>query len=394
MKKTLCLLLCALLALMPAVSLANKNKDNLPIGDLAGFEGGWNWFGEDFHYDITNEEACWELLQKPITVLDVEEKEMVYPLDAPGGEPVVNQWQGGFINGSTAGVHVLGEDEDGWTLIEGMDYYDRVIRGYVKTRLLKTVKPNNEYGIIIDKLTQKLHLFVDGRLWSTVSVSTGLANKSQPYNETATGEYLIGSWVGGFDSEGMYCEMGIRFNGGDLLHKVPYTTYRDGTKDFAKYGKLLGRKASHGCVRVMNTANEEGLNISWLWNNIKRNTKVIVWDDDGRVTPYPDDDLQLFYNPNGGASYHEYATCRSVRDKYLPLTAFSYGELDSGDYARLDPCPYCIPAQRKKVIDEINQERIDVGMLLKNPAYTGDTSVYTPPQSEEEEEVVVTITIR
>jgi len=236
MKQVLCILLCALLAIAPAASFADKNVDNLPIGDLAGFEGGSTWFGEDFHYDITNEEACWELLQKPITVLDAEEKEAIYPLDAPNGERVVDQWQGGFINGATAAVHVLGEDEDGWTLIEGLDYYDRVIRGYVRTRLLKTVTPDDKYGIIIDKLTQKLHLFVDGKLWSTVSVSTGLANKGQPYNETATGEYLIGSWVGGFDSEGMYCEMGIRFNGGDLLHKVPYTTYRDGTKDFAKYG--------------------------------------------------------------------------------------------------------------------------------------------------------------
>ena len=393
MKRILCLVLCLLLCAGNA--LAAKNPDNLPIGDLAGFEGGMNWFGEDFHYDITNEEACWELLQKPITVLDVAEKETVYPLDKPNGQPVVNQWQGGFINGSTAGVHVLGEDEDGWTLIEGIDYYDRVIRGYVRTRLLKTVTPNSKYGIIIDKLTQKLHLFVDGKLWSSVSVSTGLANPEQPYNETGTGEYLIGSWVGGFDSEGMYCEMGIRFNGGDLLHMVPYTTYRDGTKDFTRYGKLLGRKASHGCVRVMRTANEEGLCISWLWENLKRNTKVLVWDDDGRVTPYPDDDLQLYYNPNGGTSYHEYATCRSVRDKFLPLSAFSYSQLDSGDYAKLAPCPYCIPEKRKAVIDEVNQERIDVGKMMKNPVYTGDTSVYAAPvQQEEEQEIEVSIIIR
>ena len=59
MKQALCILLCALLALSPAVSLADKNVNNLPIGDLAGFQGGSPWFGEDFHYDITNEEACW-----------------------------------------------------------------------------------------------------------------------------------------------------------------------------------------------------------------------------------------------------------------------------------------------------------------------------------------------
>lgn len=366
MKHLLCLILCALTALSPLCAFAATNPDNLPIGDLRGYRGGSDWFGEDFHYDITNEEACWELLQKPITVLDVEEKEVVYPLDAPDGEKVVDEWQGGFINGSLAGVKVLGEDENGWTLIEGMDYYDRVIQGYVKTRLLKTVKPNEKYGIIIDKLTQRLYLFIDGKLWSSCAVSTGLANKGQPYNETATGEYLVGSWVGGFDSEGMYCEMGIRFNGGDLLHMVPYTTYADGTKDYAKFGQLLGRKASHGCVRVARYANDEGLNISWLWDNLKRGTKVIVWDDDGRTLPYPDDSTELYYNPNGGSSYHSTARCRSVRDKFLPLTAFTYGQLDEGGFAKLAPCPHCSPAKRKAVIDEINQERLDVAELLGN----------------------------
>ena len=50
----------------------------LPVGAFAktlaewmeGYDTGAIWFGEDFHYDITDEEACWELLMKPITVLD------------------------------------------------------------------------------------------------------------------------------------------------------------------------------------------------------------------------------------------------------------------------------------------------------------------------------------
>lgn len=370
------LALCALTALSPLCALAagEKNKDNLPIGNLEGFDGGSTWFGEDFAYDITDEEACWALLQKPITVLDADENSPVYPLDKPGGERVVNEWQGGFINGGQAAVHVLGEDEDGYTLIEGLDYYDRVIRGYVRTRMLKEVTPNGKYGIIIDKLTQRLYMFVDGKLWSSCAVSTGLVDLdlNQPYNETATGEYLIGNWVGGFDSEGMYCDMGIRFNGGDLLHQVPYVTMRDGTKDFTKYGAQLGRKASHGCVRVARTANDEGLCIRWLWENLKRNTKVVVWDDDGRTLPYPEDSLNLYYNPNGGTSYHDTATCKSVRDKFLPLTAFAYSELDT-THSKLSACPYCAPARRRAEIDEINQERIDIALALKNPVYTGET---------------------
>ena len=47
----------------------------------------------------------------------------------------------------------------------------------------------------------------------------------------------------------------------------------------------------------------------------------------------------------------------------------------------------------KAVIDEINQERIDVGVMLNNPVYTGDTSVYTLP-AQEEEEIEVSIIIR
>ena len=368
---------CAALMLLSALMLGGLPRASAKTVEewLEGFETGETWFGEDFAYDITDEEACWELLQRPITVLDVSEKELVYPRVSPNGEKVVNEWMGGSINGSLAAVHVLGEDEDGWTLIEGMDYYDRVIRGYVKTSLLKTVTPNDKYGIIIDKLTQRLYMFIDGKLWSSCAVSTGLPNKDQPYNETAAGEYLIGSWVGGFDSEGMYCEMGIRFNGGDLLHQVPYVEFADGTKDFSKYGSQLGRKASHGCVRVTRTANDEGLCISWLWENLKKNTKVVVWDDDGRTLPYPDDDLEVYYNPDGGTSYHATATCRSVRDKYLPLTAFTYGELDSGKYASLTGCTNCIPVKRRAEIDEINQvvkQYDNKGMLIGEAPCTKD----------------------
>ena len=354
-----------------AQAAGEKNTENLPLGTLAGYRGGRDWFDADFAYDINDEETCWELLMRPITVLNTKEKEQVYPLKTPGGEKVLNEWQGGFINGLQAAVHVLGEDEDGWTLIEGIDAYDRIITGYVRTKLLKTVTPNQHYGIIIDKLTQRLYVFIDGALWSSCAVSTGLVNAEQPYNETASGEYLISSWVGGFDSEGMYCEMGIRFDGGDLLHQVPYVALRDGTKDFSKYGSLLGRKASHGCVRVARTANEDGLCIKWLWDNLKKNTKVIVWDDDGRTLPYPDDSLKLYYNPDGGSSYHSYAKCKSVRSKYLPLKSFTYGELESDKYITLTACTSCTPAKRRKEIDEINQERIDLGVLLGNPWYTG-----------------------
>ena len=44
---------------------------------------------------------------------------------------------------------------------------------------------------------------------------------------------------------------------------------------------------------------------------------------------------------------------------------------DTGDYAKLTPCTNCIPVKRRAEIDKINQERIELGELLKNPVYTG-----------------------
>ena len=233
--------------------------------------------------------------------------------------------------------------------------------------------PSNKFGIIIDKLTQRLYLFEDGKLFSSVPISTGLTNDEQPYNETSAGEYLITSWVGGFDSEGMFCEMGIRFNNGDLLHQVPYVLLGDGTKRFDKYEKLLGTKASHGCVRVARIASEEGLNIRWLWDNLKKGTKVVIWDDDGRALPYPADSTLLYYNKDGGQYYHSNPNCASVKAKYLPLSSFTYGELDTAPYNKLEPCPGCSPFRRKSVIDEMNRAR-NVGNPVPAQSATATTS--------------------
>ena len=324
---------------------------------LEGYDSGATWFGEGYAYDVNDAVANWELLMRPITVLNVGEREVVYPLVSPDGQRVNTDKLGGGIAGSYAAVHVLGADEGGWTLIEGIDDYDRLIRGYVRTKLLKTATPSNKYGIVIDKLTQRLYVYTNGELLGSCAVSTGLMNDEQPYNETSSGEYLISSWVGGFDSEGMYVEMGIRFNNGDLLHQVPYVTLADGTKRFDKFETLLGQKASHGCVRVARIPSADGISIQWLWDNLKKGTKVVIWDDDGRVLPYPSEDTQLYYNAEGGKYYHSYATCPTVKDKYLPLTGFLYSELDTAPFDQLEPCQSCTPVKRKSVIDALNISR-------------------------------------
>ena len=349
-------LLLALLFVLSALPVTAASAKTVAEW-LEGYRLGDEWFGDDFAYDITDTKAVWELLMRPITVLDVKENESVYPLKTPNGDKVNNDKLGGFINGASAAVHVLGEDEDGWTLIEGIDYYNRIIQGYVRTKLLKQITPNDKYGVVNDKLTQRLYVFIDGEFFSSCAISTGLPNDEQPYNETAAGEYVTISWSGGFDSEGMYCDMAIRFNNGDKIHEVPCTILADGTKRYTKWESQLGQKASHGCVRVARLPNDDGLNQKWLWDNLKRMTKVVIWDDAGRKLPYPADDTLLYYNPNGGKYYHSTPECSAVKKKYYPLTAFTYGELDSGIFADLEPCPSCTPLKRKSIIDKENLAR-------------------------------------
>ena len=47
-------------------------------------------------------------------------------------------------------------------------------------------------------------------------------------------------------------------------------------------------------------------------------------------------------------------TCSLVKDKYEPMTPFTYGELDTKPYNKLEPCPGCAPMPRKNKIDELN----------------------------------------
>ena len=39
----------------------------------------------------------------------------------------------------------------------------------------------------------------------------------------------------------------------------------------------------------------------------------------------------------------------------IRFSSFTYAELDTGDYAELEFCPYCAPALRRAEIDAINE---------------------------------------
>ena len=83
-------------------------------------------------------------------------------------------------------------DGDGYVLIEAYsndgtksesEYVESLaadrIQGYIKKSRLYTDKPSDKYGILVDKLRQKLYVFEAGRIISSLDVSTGLNTKSQ-----------------------------------------------------------------------------------------------------------------------------------------------------------------------------------------------------------------------
>lgn len=328
-------------------------------------------------YDLTDPEhqqAIWDIMMQPITVLDKDQREHVYPTYEAGAELRPRTNIAGELHGTSQGVNVLSEDQDGYTLIEAysndgtaiesqhvIDQAAKLIQGYVKTSLLKTVTPSDKYALLVDKLKQKLYIFEDGKIIGELICSTGFPTQDAPYNETPAGEFLVVSWVGEFISGSgsgmMYCDLAMRINGGTLLHEVPYKKSSDGaTRRYATFENYLGQKASHGCIRIQRAKNEQGQNMRWLWDNLKKNTKVLIWEDKGRTMPAPElpaDDTPLYRNPDGGKMYHAVAECPNVKKRFLPLTGdFTYGDLDTAPFDKLTPCPDCHAPLRKETILE------------------------------------------
>ena len=327
--------------------------------------------------NLEDEEAVWGMLTAPITVVDIDmnKQTVIYSRPDENSEPI------GMVTGQSQALHVLARYNDGWSLVEtySTSFHDSKVKnfnafvsGYIQTKKLKTVQVNQNYGIIIDKLTQRLYLFKDGHLETSLAVSTGKYNpsakKQQPYNETRSGEFLIIYTKTGqlTDADsGMICRLALKFNAADYIHEVPCRINADGTRNYRGFEGVLGSRASHGCIRVQQRKNANGYNMDTLAKLIKNRAdqncvKLVIWEDyQGRQVVIPDDDTPLYYNPNGGSMYHSVANCPAVKKKFLPLTAFTYGELDETPYSKLTACPDCQPSPRREVLEAINTEHLE-----------------------------------
>ena len=319
--------------------------------------------------DITDEEAVWNMLMEPITVVDIGKKSSERVQTYLYAEPDTKSKKIGVVTCESQGVRVVGPDENGWTRVEcySSSFHDTKVKawnllvsGYIKTEYLKTVKPNPAFGIVIDKLTQRLYVFQDGKLLSTLLCSTGITQwngkKYQPYNETRSGEFLLMSKVGVLKSDRLLCDMAVRFNSGDMIHEVPHVLNGDKSRNYKNTEPKLGTKCSHGCIRVQRNKTPEGINMAWIYGNIKSGSKIkiVIWEDwQGRQLSEPDPDTPLYYNANNkGNYYHRLDHCNCAPS--VTFSPFTYSQLADEPFRNLEPCPWCIPERRPEAIAEIN----------------------------------------
>ena len=308
---------------------------------------------------VMDEAAIWKAMMQPMTVVKGEQRQVVKVYS----EPDKNSQVVGEVTCDSQGLHVIESLDSGWTLVEAysssihtskVKNWAGFFSGYIETSRLETKQPHEKFGLLLDKLTQRMYVFQEGRIITELLISTGLVNSKQPYNETPAGEFMIVSRTGGFWSGNMWCDLALRINGGILIHEVPCFKSETNDRDYGPFERVLGQKASHGCIRVQQKLSPEGVNMRWLCDNMKLNTRVFIWDDVGRSIPVPEDSFPLYYNPDGGQYYHSDAYCKSVKDRYLPLTGFTYGELETGSFAKLDACASCAPPKRVAEIESLN----------------------------------------
>lgn len=307
----------------------------------------------------TDEAACWAMLTAPMTVIDGDPRSQVFLRAEPDEDSAAI----GEITCDTQGVHVLQDVGNGWTRIEcysssfddsRTQAWNELLTGYVRTDLLKEKQVKQKYAFIVDKLDQRLYIYEEGKLLDVLAVSTGLVTEGKPYNETRSGEYLLWTLSGAFADGDTTCNYGIRYNHGDLLHELPHT----GQSNYGYTEPKMGQRASHGCIRVQRKRTENGINMRWIWNALydgQVNSRLVIWEDwPGRAIALPAGDTPLYYNPEGGENYHDSPTCYGVKDRYEPMTGFTYAELDSAPYDELTACAYCVPPRRTEDIEAIN----------------------------------------
>ena len=226
----------------------------------------------------------WAAMMKPSVVVDEGKLGHQDVYDRPSKDGKVL----GTLHGQTQCLEVTetrGTGEDGWSLIRAWEHEDGAqVLGWVPSDKLTVAMPNGRYGLLVDKKEQTLTLFEAGQVVTVLPVSTGLVAQDALIRETAAGVFLTEKHEGGFSSGGFRYDYPLRYDGGNMLHRVGWETVKK-LEDFTQETERLGQKASHGCVRLPQEAEDgSGINAYWLWTHLPYHTRVIILDDPGERT--------------------------------------------------------------------------------------------------------------
>lgn len=100
--------------------------------------------------------------------VDVKESESAYIYNSTSKGKKL-----GSVSGLSQGLNLIEDLDDGWSLVEAYRNEDGAfVRGYIRTKTLRTVEPNTLYGIVVDKAAQTLTVYKNGERLGSCAVST------------------------------------------------------------------------------------------------------------------------------------------------------------------------------------------------------------------------------
>lgn len=218
-----------------------------------------------------SDETIWAMMQAPAVIVSVGGATAHQNIYA---EPSKKSTVLGTLHNVSQCVEVLALEGD-WVRIAAWNHEDgSYTEGYVQRARLSRVVPDDQYGVLVDKQTQTLTVYEYGKPIAVIPVSTGLADATHPFRETAAGSFLTETRIGNFAQSGYRYRYVIRYDGGNLLHSIGYKLINS-RMDFTEQLPKLGQKASHGCIRL--PCGDTGLpNAYWLYTHLPPRTRILI----------------------------------------------------------------------------------------------------------------------
>ncbi len=217
--------------------------------------------------------SVWQAIIAPITVVKGRDIVRESILEQPqAGSRAVGQ-----VFSAHTGLKVLGL-EGKFAKVGAWRFEDAsYVEGYIPADRLTTYLPNQHWGLLLDKASQTLTVYHEGKVVGKTRTSTGLMVAKAIKQESRAGAFTLGQRLPYFDNLGFRYKYAMRVDGKNLMHQLGHPT--SGRMNFDVEDAVMGQKASHGCLRVDRLPGENGINAFWLWTHIPSTTKVLVLDD-------------------------------------------------------------------------------------------------------------------